>query len=64
MRRSKLDLVRVAAIAPVHWYVPVRVPLHPYMRFSRRLDGQLRKLVARWAHASSPSTQSSRRRLP
>ncbi len=61
MRELKWGLVRAAAIAPVHWYVPVRVPLHPYMRFSRRLDGQLQRLVARWVHASAPNAQGSRR---
>ncbi len=60
MRKAKLDLGRFAAIAPVHWHVPVRVPLHPYMRFSRRLDGQLRELVARWEHTSSPNARRLR----
>ena len=40
-----------------HWDVPVRVELRAYLRFSRRLDGKLRRLVVRWAHAASPSAR-------
>ena len=63
MKKAKLDLIRAVAIAPSHWDVPLRVPLHPYMRFSRRLDGQLRKLVARWARQAAPNAFALRRRL-
>ena len=42
------------AIGRKHWDVPVRVALQPYLRFSRRLDGQLRRLVARWAYTAAP----------
>ncbi len=37
-----------------HWDVPVRVELRAYLRFSRRMDGELRRLVACWAHLASP----------
>jgi len=36
------------------WDVPVRVKLRAYLQFNRRMDRQLRLLVARWAHAASP----------
>lgn len=31
------------------WNVPVYVEVEAYLRFSRRMDSQLRRLVARWA---------------
>ncbi len=37
-----------------HWDVPIRVEVRAYLRFTRRLDGQLRRLIVRWAHAASP----------
>jgi hypothetical protein len=40
-----------------HWDVPVRVDLRSFLRFSRRLDSQLRRLVVRWAHTASPSAR-------
>jgi hypothetical protein len=41
-----------------HWDVPVRVELRAYLNFSRRMDSQLRRLVARWAHAASPKARA------
>jgi hypothetical protein len=41
-----------------HWDVPVRVELRAYLRFGRRLDGQLRRLVIRWAHAAAPQSRA------
>ena len=32
-----------------YWDVPVRVELRAYLRFGRRMDGQLRRLVVRWS---------------
>lgn len=40
-----------------YWAMPIRVELQVYLRFSRRLDKQLRWLVVRWAHAASPSAR-------
>jgi hypothetical protein len=40
-----------------HWDVPVRVELRAYLRFNRRMDSRLRRLVVRWAHAASPSAR-------
>jgi hypothetical protein len=37
-----------------HWDVPVRVELRAYLRFGRRLDSQVRRLVVRWARTASP----------
>jgi hypothetical protein len=54
MSNNKLITGEGVFIGRDHWDVPVRVELRTYLRFSRRLDGQLRRLVARWAHAASP----------
>jgi hypothetical protein len=40
-----------------YWDVPVRVEVKAFLRFSRRMDNQLRRLVVRWAHAASPSAR-------
>jgi hypothetical protein len=40
-----------------HWDVPVPVELRAYLCFGRRMDGQLRRLVTRWAHAASPQSR-------
>ncbi len=48
MKIAKLDIARAVLIARSHWDVPVLVRLRPYVQFSRRLDGQLQQLVARW----------------
>jgi hypothetical protein len=40
-----------------HWDVPVRIELRAYLRFGRRMDLQLRRLVIRWAHAASPESR-------
>jgi hypothetical protein len=40
-----------------HWDVPVSVELRAYLGFGRRMDGQLRRLVNRWAHAASPQAR-------
>jgi hypothetical protein len=38
-----------------HWDVPVRIRIAAYLRFSRRMDHQLHRLVARWSHLAPPS---------
>ena len=63
MKSEKLDFAHAVAIARDHWDVPVRVRWRPYLRFSRRLDDELRKLVARWAHTAAPGTLDLRRRM-
>jgi hypothetical protein len=42
-----------------HWDVPVRVELRAYLRFGRRMDRQLRRLVLRWAHTAAPQSRAS-----
>ena len=62
MNRDKRDFARAVLIARAHWDVPVRVRLLPYVRFSRRLDGELEKLVAKWAHTAAPDALGRRPR--
>jgi hypothetical protein len=50
------------ALTRDHWDVPIRVRLLPYVEFSRRLDGELDKLVARWADQAAPNARQPRRR--
>jgi hypothetical protein len=40
-----------------HWDVPLRVELRRFLRFSRRMDVQLRRLVIRWGHAATPESR-------
>jgi hypothetical protein len=54
MNNQKLIVVDRVLIGRDHWDVPVRVDLRSYLRFSRRLDLQLRRLVVRWSHVASP----------
>ena len=54
MSNNKLFAGEGVLIGRDHWDVPVRVELRAYMRFSRRLDSQLRRLVIRWGHVASP----------
>lgn len=62
MKGHKSDLARALLIARDHWDVPVRVRLRPYVEFSRWMDGELEKLVARWVHTAAPQAPSWRRR--
>ena len=62
MRHKKLDFDRAILIDRPHWDVPLLVHLHPYLRFSRQVDRQLRNLVARWAHAAAPRALGRRPR--
>ena len=57
MSNQKLITGENVWIGRDHWDVPVRVELQAYLRFSRRMDLQLRRLVVRWAHAASPSSR-------
>ena len=62
MKSEKLGFARAVMIARDHWDVPVRVRLREYLQFCRRLDGQLKDLVARWDHLGTADGSSSRRR--
>jgi hypothetical protein len=54
MGNDKLIAGEGVLIGRDHWDVPVRVELRAYLRFSRRMNKQLHRLVVRWAHAASP----------
>jgi hypothetical protein len=40
---------------------PLRVPMGAYAQFSDWMDGELRKLVARWGHLAPPRQKSQNR---
>jgi hypothetical protein len=50
------------ALGRGHWDVPIRVRLAPYVDFSRWLDGELEKLVTRWADRAAPGAKFQGRR--
>ena len=58
MNHSKSAAKEGLLIGRNDWDVPVRVELRAYLRFGRRMDGQLRRLVIRWAHAAAPQSRS------
>jgi hypothetical protein len=62
MSNQNLTVGQRMAIGRDHWDVPVRVALLPYLRFSRRLDGQLRRLVASWAYTAAPCARGAPRK--
>ncbi len=62
MKSEKQDFARALLIDRDYWDVPVRVRLRPYVQFIHRLDGELEKLVARWAHIAAPNAPGWRRR--
>jgi hypothetical protein len=64
MSNDKLLVDEGVLIGRSHWDVPVRVELRAYLRFSRRLDSQLRRLVVRWAHTAAPRSRDERWYLP
>jgi len=41
--------------------VPLRVSAHSYREFSRWMDRELAKLVARWAHTAAPNASRAAR---
>jgi hypothetical protein len=54
MNSNKHIVIDGVLIGREHWDVPVRVELRAFLRFSRRMDSQLRRLVVRWAYSASP----------
>jgi hypothetical protein len=42
------------------WDSPLCVSLPAYRQFARRMDAQLRQLVARWAYAAAPNARGNR----
>ena len=63
MKSEKLDFSRAVLVARDNWEVPVRVRLRRFVRFNRRMDHQLSKLVARWIHTAAPGASMRRRTL-
>jgi hypothetical protein len=37
------------SISAIHWDIPLRVTLLPYLRFTRSINRQLRELVAQYS---------------
>ena len=62
MKSQTQGFAQAVLIDRDHWDVPVRVRLPQYLRFSRRLDRQLAKLVTRWVHAAAPNALGQRPR--
>lgn len=58
MNDNKSTAAEGVMIGRNHWDVPVRVELRAYLGFGRRMDGQLRRLVTRWAYAASPQARA------
>ena len=62
MKSDKMSYVRRVLITRRPADVPVRVSLRSYARFADWLDGELRKLVARWSphvHSRGRSCEQS-----
>ena len=62
MCNEKLTVEESLLIGRDHWDVPLRVALPAYLRFGRRMDLQLRRLVVRWQHAAAPGAKGERQR--
>ena len=45
-----------------HWDVPIRVRLLPYIEFTRWIEEELEKLVARWSDKAAPCARRPSRR--
>ena len=54
MSNHRAIVVDGVLIGREHWDVPVRVELRSFLRFNRRMDSQLRRLVVRWAQPRRP----------
>jgi hypothetical protein len=54
--------LRSGSLGRDHWDVPIRVRLLTYVEFTRWLDGELEKLVARWAGQAAPAARRRQRR--
>jgi hypothetical protein len=49
------------SISPIHWDIPLRVTLLPYLRFTRSINRQLREFVLRYSPAPSKAAENFRR---
>jgi hypothetical protein len=54
MNNQKQIVTEGVEISRALWDVPVQVEVRSYLRFSRRMDNQLRRLVIHWQHTASP----------
>jgi hypothetical protein len=59
MSNDKLTVDESVLICRNYWDVPVCVESVAYLRFGRRMDSQLRRLVVRWMHAASPGARGA-----
>jgi hypothetical protein len=55
--KHRLIVANSVLIGRDYWELPIRVDLRAFLRYSRRLDVQLRRLTVRWAHAASPCSR-------
>jgi hypothetical protein len=60
MKNDNQTVDESVLIGRSYWDVPVRVESAAYLRFGRRIDSQLRRLVARWIHAAAPEARGMR----
>ena len=61
MKGQKTSFARSVQFDRVRWNVPLPVAMRSYVRFSRWMDDELEKLVARWSHAAAPNASPRRR---
>ena len=61
MNTQPQSLIPPESLTRESWDVPIRVGLAPYVAFSRWLDGELEKLVARWQDKAAPCALLRRR---
>ena len=62
MSNEKLTADESVLIGRDHWDVPLRVALPAYLRFGRRMDLQLRRLVVRWQPVAAPAARGVEQR--
>jgi hypothetical protein len=61
MSGNKLNFSSRLITQPDHANAPVRVRHSEYVKFSRWLDAELGKLVARWQHTAAPAAMQGPR---
>jgi len=54
MKSKAAPTAGYVAIGRIHWDVPVKIPLRPYVEFVGWLDEELDKLTNLWAPRSPP----------
>ena len=61
MKKHPQEPATPAALRPVHWDVPIRVRLAPYVAFGQWMDQELQTLVERWRGTAAPCAMRWRR---